>query len=568
MFCRKCGTFLNSDGTCPECGAHYELPRDGNPTAPAAAPQQANSMGQNGFYPSSLEAVQSATASVSGEKKNPGWMAWVIAIPALALLFFLIVCPLCLSFLLALKEYNPADGLFGSPFVGLQHFQELFAQLYFPRALSNSFFYGILTLLLGGAYVFGASYGVASVKNVWLKCGILSALLLPVFLPSALVARYLLPLDWMNQAGLYRFGPVLNELFCVAPITVLAGAFLHGSMPPVRRACFIAGCYACLHLILLFSPDISYILLSYCPLTYETADILDTFAYREGLQNFQYSVSAAVVIVKVLLQLLPAAIGTAGLLFFANKEKKQPLEQSKAGVGTAVAAVLGLAGIVVVIWIFTAFFTEMPLRSGASFWELGGGRSLMLAIGGGFFAAVVAVGLSCAMSNGGKISRAFMMCFGTVFLLGFQNDIGRYLHLGFDSFLHTDFGLMLQYGTIGVFGAYLLFVASEGQYSGTIKDWIRRILPAGVALTGVGFAKLFGDVVYYNLFHVLRGDNEKLVFGPALRSLLYKVWQGLFNQANVAMHAQVLIGCLLPIIVGIVCIWLGGWLQNRAKHRL
>lgn len=36
------------------------------------------------------------------------------------------------------------------------------------------------------------------------------------------------------------------------------------------------------------------IILLYNPLTYETADVISSFVYREGLQNFQYSYSTAV----------------------------------------------------------------------------------------------------------------------------------------------------------------------------------------------------------------------------------------------------------------------------------
>lgn len=62
---------------------------------------------------------------------------------------------------------------------------------------------------------------------------------------------------------------------------------------------------------LLLGASFEKIILMYSPATYETADILATYVYRNGLQNANYSYGVAVGLVNSVLSFL--------LVFFANK---------------------------------------------------------------------------------------------------------------------------------------------------------------------------------------------------------------------------------------------------------
>lgn len=562
MFCMKCGTFLSADGVCPKCGARYKLPEENKTkkSVPKTVQPKAST-------PQGTQALQNA-ARVQGGNLSAGiakhnWIAWAVAVPALIFLFFLVVYPCFMTLILAFVDYNPADGLFGSRFVGLRNIEKFFMQSsYDIRIYSNTMFYGIATLVLGSVYVFGATYGVASIKNIWLKCGVLSALLLPVFLPSVLVARFLLPTAWLNNPTLYRIGPLLNAVFCFAPITVLAGAFIGKQMPPLKCALFTASCYACLHLITLFSPESSYIFLSYSPLTYETADIFDTYIYRTAMLNFQYSAGAAVFHVKIITQIWWTAMGTIGLIFLANRERKRPLKGRQTSMGSVAAWTLGLVGVVLTVCVISAFAAACPIgNSGVSLGDIGVFTSLALSFGGWFIAALVAVCLSYGMANGGKVSKAVMLCIGGVVLLGWSNDIGRSI---LNPIADSKFGLILQYGTYGIFGAYLLFIASKGQQSGTWKQWLRKVLAPGAALSGVAFAKIFGDAMCITILH----ETSKRTFSNMLWQLIINVPRGVSLRQDVAVPVVVWVGCLIPVVVGLACIWLGGYLQNKAaKHK-
>ncbi|MCI9627596.1 MAG: hypothetical protein HFI90_12605 [Clostridia bacterium] len=619
MFCMKCGTFLNVDGVCPKCGARYKLPEEGGlgkaapngarqqTTTSGAAPRntgaktnapQANSVAaaapetarrgtaqQQGHIANAAQgaARPQATApqtnraaaaprntarsqggglSAGGAKRN--LIAWAIAAPALIFLFFFVIYPCLLTLIMAFIDYSPAAGLFGSRFVGTDNLMRVFDMYHFTEMNKNTLFYGFFILVLGSIYVFGATYGVASMKNVWLKCGVLSALLLPVFLPAALVAKFLLPAAWLKNASTYRIGPLLNAVFCFAPIAVLAGAFIGKRMPPLKCALFTACCYACLHLIQLFSPENSYIFLSYSPLTYETADIFDTYIYRTAMLNFQYSAGAAMFYYKMSWQITPAIVGTIGMIFLANVEKKRPLKERQTAAGPVAAWVLGLVGVVLTICIISAFAVTCPFENGGvSLGNIGVFRSLMLSIGGWLIVALVAVSLSYGMANGGNMSKAVMLCVGSIVLLGWSNDIGRYMLLRSSYMADSKFRMILQYGTYGIFGAYLLFIAAGRQRSGTWKEWLRKILAPGAALSGVAFAKIFGDAVFAQTMSN-KLDNT---FGIILRKLISNVPEGISFGQDVAVPSVVWVGCLIPVVVGLACIWLGGYLQNRAANR-
>lgn len=516
MLCKQCGMILDRRGNCPNCGAYQ---------APEGTQLDALCEGSEGG------------SGLSGKRNT--LVVWAVAVPALLLMWFLIVYPLFTTFLLSVKEYSPALGLFGSPFVGMQNFKELFASQVFLTIFSNTLFYGVCTLVFGGAYVFGATYGVRCIKNSWLKCAVLCALLLPVFVPSTLAAKLLLPHAWANQAQLYRIGPVLNEVFFIAPAVVLAGAFMEKQVSPRRCALFTAGCYVCLHLILLLSPDMNYIMQSYSPLTYQTADVFDTYAYRKGYLQSDYCYGAAIYCVKFALQLVPAIIGTVGLILLANGRKNRlPDAQTKTGAGAVTAAVLGMVGILLVVHIAVALKNAYPFENVIWSGQFDIYKALIICVGGWIAATVVALGLACVMSGGGKVSRTVMLCLAALFLMGVSNTVGRYVYTLANEILRTSAVRFVQYGTYGILIAYLLFIASKDWRGDTVKDWFRHILAPGAALSGVVFIKIYRDIFFPHVLYM--GERQGIT---------------------------VIAGCLTPVIVGVACIWLGGYLQNRAARK-
>lgn len=69
-------------------------------------------------------------------------------LPAL-LLFLLFNYGLMAGILIAFKDYRFSKGIFGSPWVGLENFQDVFSGLYFFRALKNTLILSFYKLIFG-----------------------------------------------------------------------------------------------------------------------------------------------------------------------------------------------------------------------------------------------------------------------------------------------------------------------------------------------------------------------------------------------------------------------------------
>lgn len=511
MYCPRCGTPLSPGGQCPKC---------------------------------------------SRERSSGYLVALVVAIPALLLLAVFLLLPFFHALLLSLEDYNLAKGLFGSNWVGLENFSALFSSTYFPQILRNSFVMGLGSFFLGSGYVFAASYGLACVKNSWARCGIVSALLLPVLLPAADVAAHLSPAAFLQSPALYPLLPILSEVFCIAPIAVAAGMFVRGRGTPARTALFVAGCYACVRLALLFSGDAQFLMLTYNPQVYSTADTFSTFQYRNGLQEGQYSFSSAVFITKFLLQLIPAAAGAIGLVLLARRPAQAELRQTGTVARALAALPFALIGIIVFFIALVRGAGGMSLLSN----ELAA-QSILLgivyAVIGCVLAGLVAGSLACAMSAGGRIGSAVALCVGIALLLCTGNEMGHYLQMRQLGLVNSAGAVIIQYMLYGLFGAFLLFAAAGGRTEGGLSAFLRTVAGSGVVLLGIAFAIFFSNA-YVPMLYLT--DRNSFPIGLVLRQLLMGASGG---TTAPGVQAATLAVDVLPVAAGLAALWLGSWLDRR-----
>ncbi len=510
MYCPKCGSPLGAGGVCSVCG-HGKSP--------------------------------AATAALA------------VGVPAVLLLVIFLGLPFCSTLLLAVQDYSVARGMLGSPFVGFRNFQMLFSSAQFWNILGNSFVQGLLSLVLGGGYVFAASYGVACVRNRWLRCGIVSALLLPALLPAISVALRLSPQAFLQNPTLYPILPILHEVFCIAPVVVAAGMFVRGRGTPSRTALFVAGCYVCVRLALLLSGDAQFRMLTYNPLVYETADTFSTYQYRTGFQQGGYSVSAALFVIRWVFQLLPAAAGAFGLIWLSRRPARYLLAVKGKSAGILAALPFALIGMIICVLVLVRGAGGVNVlgvqQTGLSlFW------TFVYAMVGCMLAGLVALSLSCAMSAGGRIGAGVAICVGVAFLLCTGNMTGQYLQMRQMQLLNNAFAVVLQYMLYGVFGAFLLFTALGGQTEDGLLGFLRRIVGPGIALFGIAFAVFYGNTMVSMQY--LR-DPVMYPIGMLLRQILV-------SSANEDVAVSTLVVDLVPVLIGVGAVWLGG-LVDRLLHR-
>lgn len=247
--------------------------------------------------------------------------------------------------IIAFKDFRVVDGIMGSPWVGLQHFQELFTNSDFYRLLKNTLLLNLYLLL----FAFPAPIILALLLNEVRSRSFQRFIQMTMYLPhfvswvimSGLIIYFLSPttgvlaeiVGWFGRDPVFYMGK--KEYF--RPIVVISAilkdlgwgsiiyfAALTGINPEMQESAIIDGANRWQRMIKINIPSImptiaimfilslggflsanfEQIINLLNPVTYETGDVIDTYVYRVGLQQFQYSYTAAIGLFKSLVGLL------------------------------------------------------------------------------------------------------------------------------------------------------------------------------------------------------------------------------------------------------------------------
>ncbi|TDF98053.1 ABC transporter permease [Paenibacillus piri] len=237
---------------------------------------------------------------------------------------------------LAFKEYKIFNGIMGSPWVGLMHFERMFS-------ISDSFFQIMKNTLIISFYhiVFGfpAPIILALIFNElrwnlfkkitqsisylphFLSWVVLAGLLTTFLSPNTGVINYIIellgfdPVFFLGDPGYFRFTLVMSGIWKeVGWGTIIYLAALAGIDPHLYEAAVVDGASRWKQIWHITIPSImpviailfilrignlmdagfDQVLNLYNPAVYGVADILDTYVYRVGINQMQYSFTTAV----------------------------------------------------------------------------------------------------------------------------------------------------------------------------------------------------------------------------------------------------------------------------------
>lgn len=85
--------------------------------------------------------------SIMMRKIKNRWQIYLMMLPAVAAIVIFHYVPMY-GIIIAFKNYNFRDGIFGSPWVGLENFTNLFNSYWFPIILKNTISISLLSLIL------------------------------------------------------------------------------------------------------------------------------------------------------------------------------------------------------------------------------------------------------------------------------------------------------------------------------------------------------------------------------------------------------------------------------------
>ena len=273
---------------------------------------------------------------------------YIMLIPALVWLLFFSIVPM-FGIVMAFQDYNPAQGILHSEFVGLENFEYMFQMSDVKQVLCNTVVIAV-GKIIGNIIVpliFALLLNELCLKK--LKRPIQTIVYLPYFLSWVILAKIVLnifgytgpinqlvelfggkPVNFFGEPDLFQplvigtdiwkgFG--YNTVVYLAAILGVdqslyeaaavdgAGRFKriwHVTLPGIRTTVALL---AILSLGNILNAGFDQIYNLYNPLVYSTGDIIDTWVYRAGLENLQYSLATAVGLFKSVISVLLIALG-------------------------------------------------------------------------------------------------------------------------------------------------------------------------------------------------------------------------------------------------------------------
>lgn len=236
--------------------------------------------------------------------------------------------------IIAFKDFTPTRGIWGSPWVGFEHFRTFLDSYNFWGVLKNTVLMSLLDLIFGFPAPIILALLLNEIRGTVFKRTVQTITYMPHFISLVVVCgmiREFLSNDGLINDIIAMFGgervTMLLKPEYFRTIYISSGIWQHigwgsiiylaalaGIDSEQYEAAMIDGAGRWRQLINITLPGImptivimlilklgqmmnigfEKIILLYNPMTYETADVISSFVYRKGLQEFSYSFSSAV----------------------------------------------------------------------------------------------------------------------------------------------------------------------------------------------------------------------------------------------------------------------------------
>ncbi len=260
-------------------------------------------------------------------------MLYVMLLPAVVFLIIFNYIPMY-GATIAFKDFWMTKGILGSPWVGFEHFERLFATDKFWQVFRNTIEINLLRLLFGFPAPIVLAILLNEVRHKLFKRSIQTIVYLPHFISWVTIAGIIFSL--LSNEGLVNKiitafgGESVNFLTSNAmfrPLLVLSGiwkeagwgtiiflAALAGVNPDLYEAATVDGANRFKQIVHITLPSllpvISILLILnfgsmmnggfdqvfnlYNTMVYESGDVIDTYVYRIGLTQGKYSMATAI----------------------------------------------------------------------------------------------------------------------------------------------------------------------------------------------------------------------------------------------------------------------------------
>ena len=236
--------------------------------------------------------------------------------------------------IIAFKDFSPAEGILGSPWIGLQNFQDFFGSVYILRLIRNTLAINVLDVIFGFPAPIVLALLLNELTNQHFKRWVQTITYLPHFMSLVVVVGIMI--DFLARGGLINnvlgivgiqstafiqesnwywilyvgssiwqsvgWGSIIY-LAAIANVdpalyeaAVVDGAnrwrqMLHITLPGIMPMIVTL---LILRIGMMMSVGYEKTILLYNPSTYDTADVISSYVYRKGVLGMDYGFSAAV----------------------------------------------------------------------------------------------------------------------------------------------------------------------------------------------------------------------------------------------------------------------------------
>lgn len=275
-------------------------------------------------------------------KQNPG--LYIMLLPGIAYYIIFHYIPMA-GIIIAFEEYDVFSGIWGSKWVGLQNFQELFSSPSFFKIFRNSLLISIYKLAVCFPVPIVLAIMINEVGNKIFKRTVQTVVYLPHFLSWVVIAGIVInilspsdgiinviikayggtPVNFLASKDKFRTILVLSDLWqSMGWNTIIYLAALSNIDPQLFESAKMDGAGKLQQIFHITLPGIrstiivlllmrigsimnngfEQIYMLYNPNVYEVADVFETYTYRIGLVDMRYGYSTAVGLFKSIISLI------------------------------------------------------------------------------------------------------------------------------------------------------------------------------------------------------------------------------------------------------------------------
>ncbi|MDR0139185.1 ABC transporter permease subunit [Metabacillus idriensis] len=285
-------------------------------------------------FPATSVRVKNEKASNRLKNLKKSGPLYALLLPSMILLICFTYLPMY-GIIIAFKDYSPALGIWGSPWVGFKHFVQYFNSYQFELTIKNTLSISLYSLLVGFPLpialailcnqirvgMFKKVFQVTTYLPHFISTMVMCGMILIFLSPSNGMIANLLSLIGIEMPNILSKSSLFSSVFVWSDVwqhvgwdSIIYLAALSAINPTYYEAATMDGAskmqkiiYIDLPLLLptamillilraggLLSVGFEKVLLLQNPMNLTGSEVISTYVYKLGLQNFQYSLSTAI----------------------------------------------------------------------------------------------------------------------------------------------------------------------------------------------------------------------------------------------------------------------------------